>query len=144
MASQFNLVADITAPESIRNKLAGWAEGGLSEDEQERLAGLCEDADSNFMGFVPFVIDSALSGNPEDFAWRAFCDGAGEADDENTVRLYFRAAHDACVSLWEYITQKYPDIEAVRVYVSGDCEYDIAELGEDDLFSYRRSDSVTA
>lgn len=138
MASQFNLITDITATEKIRKKLVSWANDELPENEQERLIRLCEDADYNFIGFLPFVIDNTLEGNPEEFASRAFCDGAEEVDDANIVRVYFHAPHDACRDLWEFITEKYTDIEAVRVYVDPDYEDDIEELGEDDLFHYVR------
>ena len=136
MASQFNLIADIAASEEIREKLAGWANDELSKDERERLAGLCEDAECNAMGFLPFVIDNGLEGGPEDFAWRAFCDGAVELDSGDVIRLYFHAFHDACCDLWEYVTERYTGINAVRVYVDPEYEADIDELGEEDLFNY--------
>lgn len=138
MATQFNLITDITATEEIRKKLVSWDKNELPKNEQERLIRLCKDADYNFMGFLPFVIDNALEGNPEEFASRAFCDGVKEVADANAVRVYFRAPHDACRDLWEFITEKYTDIEAVRVYVDPDYEDDIEELGEDDLFHYVR------
>ena len=134
MASQYNFIANITASKDIREKLTNWANDNISNDEEARLARLCDDADYNFMGFLPFVIDNTLEGNPEKFAWRSFCDGA--SDDGNMVRLCFHAIEDACCDMWEYITERYSDIETVRVYVNPEFEYDIDELGEDDIFSY--------
>lgn len=135
MATQYNLIAEIKASEKIIDRLNLWAEKELPEDDQCRIVEIDPEADYTWMGLIPAILDESL--NKETFptlASYSFCNGS--SIEENTVSLYYYGVIDE--RLWRYIGDKHPEIEKIRIYVDPDYDFDITELGEDDLFVYKR------
>lgn len=139
MATMYNFEVELIASEeTCLQPLIDWAAETLSEDEQARLEKLDPEADNNWMGFIPAVFNRDLK-EIRDMAGRAFCDGARmEMADEKAVAYLWYHGADSCNELFSFLGKTEPSIKSIRVYADPDERMDVEELGEDDLFSWKR------
>lgn len=140
MATQYFLIAEIRASKDILEKIRTWAGGAEQqpdEAEKARIEALLNGADWEFMGVLPAALDPACTEKVTDrLSWRSFCDGARfDSEDKSRLLLAFRAP-DPNAELWDFLSEKHPEIESIRVYADPDYEDDVEELGEEDLYAY--------
>lgn len=139
MANMYSLKAVIGADSSIVNKLCRWADGrdSLTKDEMARIRAYDPDADINWMGLIPAVIDAFAYGSFRADS-RAFCDGCSKLNENGTFTLYFRGS-DSCGPLWDFLLTTDCKVESVRVFVNEEYPEDVEELGNGPLYERKRN-----